>query len=612
MGFIKVKKLNGTIAAIVFVGLAFVLAASLSYATGYFNTGFFNNGAHLKITSAAQSILTNLCSGNLTIETDNRANVPTNVAANLTLNLGAVTNLTYYSDSSCSAVITSTTVASGTNAQTIYFQSSVAGSYSVSATASGYSATSQNETVSVNPFIWTGGGGNTAWSTGGNWSGSAAPGAGDVAVFNGSCSSNCSPTTTGAVTIAGLRMDSGYSGTITQGAFSFTVGTNVGWTQIAGTFVGNGSGAALTVYAPFTVSGGSFTSTSGTLTINGGPPFNFSVTGSTFHANGGSLIFSPPWAFQGSSIAPGTSTYNNVTIGSNANTITFNNGTMTIAGNLVVGNNGYGVVLSSGTLAVAGNVSAVPSSSVRGSAIIKLTGNGAGQTVSTGGYPNLLIAAGTNNVTLSGTIDLSGSDANNIFKVQSVGTLTTTGSTLYINSNAWLGASTCYPIFGSFNYNNLSFTGSLSTVDLGGNTVNVTGNLILHALSYGLTVSNGTLAVSGTVTNNSIGVVGGTVAVTMKGSSSSNVTLTAASFPAGNVIVNKTGGANVSLTTNVSWTGGSQNTSVTAGSISMAGFNLSVDSLTLSAGTSITRGGGTLKVNGATIGAGAYSGGTIF
>ncbi len=575
-----------------------------AHGAGFYNLGMLRSKSQskLKITTGAQSIDTQSCSGVVTIETDNAANVATNVSSNLTVNLTAASNLTYYSDSSCTSAITTTTVTSGTHLKSIYFASGIIGSYPFAATATGYSSVNQTETVTAFAFTWMGGGGNTAWSTAGNWAGGAAPGSGNMAVFDANCSSNCSPTTTAAVSIQGIKILSGYTGTITQGAFTFTVGTS-GWIQSGGTFLGNNAGTAMSVTNSFTVSGGSFTSTSGTLTIVSTAGIVLSVTGSAFTANGGILAFSSGWVAS-SSITPGTSTYNNVTFNSNNVTTTLNSGTMKVGGSLTFSDGGYGDTFNSGTFSVSGNVTGNTTGPVLGSALVSMAGSAGGQTVNAGAYPKLAIVAGANNVTLSGTITVGA------YSVTSVGTLTTTGSTLVINL-AFNSGTISIP-FGSATYNNITLKANQATYDLGGSTVNISGNLLLYALNYGMTVNNGTLAVAGNVTTNTTaGAIGGTAAVTMNGAASTTVTITAGSYPTGNVVVNKTGGTYITLATNVSWNNVGQSTSVTSGSISMAGFNLTLKSLTLSAGTSITRTGGTLTVNGSVIGAGAYSGGTI-
>jgi hypothetical protein len=127
------------------------------------------------------------------------------------------------------------------------------------------------------PFTWTGKGGNANWSTGGNWAGGVAPGASDIAIFDNdsltTCAANCSPTIDANLNIGGINMKTGFGGTITQGAYTITVGSS-GWTMVAGTFAGGS--ADITDYGDFSLTGGSFTSTSGYLSFPG--PFGSLAT----------------------------------------------------------------------------------------------------------------------------------------------------------------------------------------------------------------------------------------------------------------------------------------------------------------------------------------------
>jgi hypothetical protein len=126
------------------------------------------------------------------------------------------------------------------------------------------------------------------WSTtSGGAGGASVPGSADVAIFNaakvGSCTINAN------VNVLGISIVSGYTGTISKGTFTMTVGTT-GYSQAAGTFSG-GSG---TISAKlFTLTGGTFTSTSGNFTV-GTPVGNatiFTHSGGTFNHNNGTVTF---------------------------------------------------------------------------------------------------------------------------------------------------------------------------------------------------------------------------------------------------------------------------------------------------------------------------------
>ena len=126
---------------------------------------------------------------------------------------------------------------------------------------------------------WTGLGATNNWSDTGNWSGDAVPGAGDVATFDATSAKNA--TINVAANVAGISITAGYSGTISQGAVTVTVG-GTGFSQSGGTFTGSAS--AVTVNGPFTLGGGVFNAPSGTLSISGAITH---TAGGTFTAGSG-------------------------------------------------------------------------------------------------------------------------------------------------------------------------------------------------------------------------------------------------------------------------------------------------------------------------------------
>ena len=108
------------------------------------------------------------------------------------------------------------------------------------------------------------------------------PTAADAAIFNATSTNNSTVDAGFAGSNATVKIDSGYTGTITL-ARSLTV-SNV-FSQEAGTFTA--AGQALTLKA-LTLSGGSFTASSGTTSISGA----LTISGSpTFNANGGTVNF---------------------------------------------------------------------------------------------------------------------------------------------------------------------------------------------------------------------------------------------------------------------------------------------------------------------------------
>lgn len=130
---------------------------------------------------------------------------------------------------------------------------------------------------------WDGGcGAETAWSCAANWSGDVVPGAADTALFNSTSTGNSTVDGGFAGSVATVRISSGYSGTLSL-ARSLTVTAT--FNQATGTFT---AGAQALDLKALTLSGGTFTASSGTTSISGaltisGPP--------TFNANGGTVDF---------------------------------------------------------------------------------------------------------------------------------------------------------------------------------------------------------------------------------------------------------------------------------------------------------------------------------
>lgn len=466
----------------------------------------------LSITTTAQSLLASLCSGTVTVQARTASGAAYNVPSNLTVNLSGRGTMTYYSDAYCTTAITSTVITTGTNSKSFYFVDTAVGTSTITAAATGYVSAAQNQTLSTNGFIWTGAGGNASWSTAGNWSGGVAPGSSNVAVFDGTCSSNCSPTVNSNINIKGVRINSTYSGTITQSAgFTLTIGST-GWEQTVGTFTGSSSGDAIAMNGPFILAGGTFTATSGAITASVSPWF---VTSGTFVANSGTIIVNY-WG--GFSFTAGSATYNNLTIQGYSSYLDLNNTTMNVGGNLVLNATNDGGI-NNGTLNVGGNITGQNAGPFSGNALLRLIGNASGQTVSTSGgstIPNLTIVAGANPVTLSGNIQLTSG-----FTYTS-GTLTVAGSTLTFQAGC--GGFTVSP--GSATYNNVAFGGSCPTISLNSETMNVGGDLTFIASSYGGNINSGTLAVGGNVTANGTTPWGGSFVTKLVGNAAGQTVTT--------------------------------------------------------------------------------------
>lgn len=501
-----------------FFYLIFIFLVQSSIATAGFNIPILFmplSGSQLQFTTAAQNIYTANCSGTATVQTSN-GDAAVNVAFALTVNLSAP-GVTFYADSACTTIITSVVVAGGTSSSDFYFIAAAAGPNAITASATSYTSARQIETTTANPFIWTGGGGNVSWATAGNWSGGAAPGASDKAVFDGSCVANCLPTIDTSISVGSVRMATSYAGTITQAA-GFTMAIS-GWTQLAGIFMG--SNASVWMNGPFFLNAGSYKATSGMTSFLG----SYHVSGSpTFLNNAGTFTFS------GSVISVGSESYNNVTLslGGSA-TLT---GTMNVAGDFLANNANFCCQsMNGGTINVLGNITLsnsgiVPENGGFGSTILKVAGSGT-QTitgVSSAFITNLVIAS-------TGTVNFVGD-------IRIIGTYTFTSGTLNAGTSTivFYGYNGAGFTAGTETYNNVTFQlSSFATSSLTG-TMNVAGTLLGNGATYCCQqLSGGTIRALGNVTLTNFGFGpasggGGSTLIKLAGSGTQTVTGVSSGF----------------------------------------------------------------------------------
>ena len=133
---------------------------------------------------------------------------------------------------------------------------------------------------------WDGGGATNNWSEAANWSSNLVPTAADSAVFNATSTKNAVIDTN--VSVVGIAMNSGFTGTLTQSAANTITITGAGdFIVSSGTFIG-GTGT-ISVADQMRVSGGTFNSTSGVLLVDGG---DFVVSAGAFNPGSGTVKLS--------------------------------------------------------------------------------------------------------------------------------------------------------------------------------------------------------------------------------------------------------------------------------------------------------------------------------
>ena len=189
------------------------------------------------------------------------------------------------------------------------------------------------------------------WNNSSNWStysggsgGASVPGSYDVAYFTAARNGNCNINT--AVNVRGINI-AGYSGCISQGSYTITIGS-YNYTQSSGTF--NGGTASLDLNGHFKLSGGSFKA----------PTAIFYVSGYWTHTSGGAF------------------NHNFGTVSFDGNTATYNVNVSESFNHVIVNKKSsyyYLTVTSGDVLVVNGNLTLKGGSITNSSGVVDLRGN---------------------------------------------------------------------------------------------------------------------------------------------------------------------------------------------------------------------------------------------
>jgi Secretion system C-terminal sorting domain len=445
------------------------------------------------------------------------------------------------------------------------------------------------------------------WNVPANWSattggpgGATVPVAADIVVFDGGTlgisSGNC--TINVPVAVTSLTVTSGYTGTISQGAFSIAVSGVASFG--GGTFTGGS--ANITVTGAFTISATAFTSTSAILELRD----NTAFTGGSFAHNNGTVRFNANIAVETIS---GTSPtfYQLEFVGIGRGYTISSAGNITVANNLIFSGAGF-YTLSTGVIDVKGDINVTNSSTgCGGDAMININGNIAqnfnGNSIAgTGALPQLTINKTAGSLNLTNFPGVS----NNF--TYTAGTVNAGTSTFCFNH----GSVGLYSITGSLSLAGIEFAmnTSLTTLTLAAaTTLTATGDLTIAGAGTVL-INSGNINVNGNIllTNTST-AGGGTTNINIVGTGSETMDGTAvivnqSRLP--NININKASGTlsmtgNISFSGNVTYTTGTVNagTSISyiVNTLTMTGsfslFNLTISApinttLTVASGTTIT------------------------
>ncbi|MCM8795027.1 MAG: hypothetical protein NC819_04415 [Candidatus Omnitrophica bacterium] len=340
---------------------------------------------------------------------------------------------------------------------------------------------------------WDGGGADNNWNTAANWSSNSIPGSGDTARFDSTSSKNC--TINVSINVQGIDIRSTYAGTITQSAGSAVTVGSADFSQAGAAFIGGSS--SIDCNDAFSLTGGTFTSTSGTLSISG----NFTMSGGTFNHNSGTVLLDTS---SSTTMNIGSRTLNHLQIQKSGSADVAVTGTADVNGNLTITTVDQ---INTGTIAVAGNVTTTDTA-VAGSATILFDGTGAqtlGASGGTGQLPRVTINKSSGILTIQDTIQIKGNwtytagtvnAGSSTVEFLTNGLTVNSGSMSFNNVNIAVGSNNL-TVTGTMDVNgNLTIT-SVNNINTG--TIAVAGNLTSNDTSLGGT---GTIKLDGTGTQN--------------------------------------------------------------------------------------------------------------
>jgi hypothetical protein len=306
--------------------------------------------------------------------------------------------------------------------------------------------------------------------TGCSGGGASVPGSNDLAIFDADCDN--SPTVNANLNYDGVRIDSGYTGTISQGTRSITVGVS-GWVQNDGTFTGGS--AAFDANGTIDLVAGSFTATSGTTTVERSLIIASAVT---FAHNSGTITFDGTFGGDTTIDAPGKS-FNKIILNRS-----FGN-----SQNLLL-------TITANTTVPLGDSPTITLANTTPPKVYNLTNNGTIQ-IGTGTFTNSVEASFLNN----GTITTKTSTK------AGVGVITNaTGSTVQFIGDGD-GAADNYTITSfatSYHHLTVNSTDGVSDIYQQGSAPSIAGNLLIAAGEYQAKGFNVTPTGSITVSNGAI------------------------------------------------------------------------------------------------------------
>lgn len=404
----------------------------------------------------------------------------------------------------------------------------------------------------------------TSWNDTNNWSassggagGASIPTTADKAIFDVN-SGNCNIDVNAICNK--LEMLSTYTNTITQNA-GFTLSCTSSSFAIqcdGGAFVGGNS--LIDCDGPVRINGGSFTSTSGILDIQARNNNDFQLISGVFIHNSGEILIS------GSNHHQITTDASNPLYKLTINTCPtcIHSGTYYIVNdlNFILCQNINATIFARGNVLGAGYAG--------GNGVLTIDGTGV-QNYSLIGVSSLTINKSSGTLEIQNNIEVGGTNW-----TYTAGTINWNGYGI-----TFVGVPTHVTISGGTFNDVIVNKGATNTVSMGGSTIVVNGNLTLTALSN---LNSGTIQLYGNLVSNDT-VMTGSATIEIKGSANQTYTGAASAVVGANIIVNKTGGS-FTLNSDFTQDGTGNDFTLTAGSINIGAYTISVkDVFTQNGGT---------------------------
>jgi hypothetical protein len=389
---------------------------------------------------------------------------------------------------------------------------------------------------------------SSSWNTAANWSPSGVPGSSDVATFDNTCT-NCDVTIDTNASVAGMDMQSSYTGTITQTTFTISSGIT-GWTFNGGTLIG-GVSATITSNGALTMNGGTITLSAGTwnqagaFTMNGGTINLSSATwnqiGKNFSYTAGTINYSTSTVvFTGGNPAPtitGSLSLYNVKFngGFNANSTSIASGTVITAVGTTTINptfSSYGGCAGPGQISVQGNLVENGTAVTASSCVVSIDGtdNQTFSGVGTALLGKIIINKSSGTLSLSGTIH-NGGASGSVF-THTAGIIDPGTSTMTIT--------------GVFSLYNVTLTGvdNATVTFASGTVVTALGTTtLLPSASYMRAVGPGQISAKGDIINTGSGVTWNhNMTFILNITGTGDQTFTGGNADWGSVIINKPSG----------------------------------------------------------------------